>query len=66
MIALRRIVGLSMPITATAELGIDSGRNEGTIVSYRLTDYRRFTDRSQISRPNSSKNMFSLPLEGIE
>jgi hypothetical protein len=66
MIALEADNWTLMPITATAEPGINSGvtktrssRIASLAITGRLTDLR-FCDQ------NSSKNMFSLLLEGNE
>ena len=66
MIALEADRWTFMPITATAEPGVDSSitktqssRIAALTIDDSLTDIR-FRD------PNSSKRMFSLPWEGIE
>lgn len=51
MIALEADSWTLMPITATAEPGGRFEYNENVIVSYRLTDHRRYPDGYQISRP---------------
>ncbi len=66
MIALEEDTWVLMPITATAETGVDSSitRTQSSRITPLTID--EIPTNTKFRDPNSSKRMFSLPWEGDE
>jgi hypothetical protein len=66
MIALEADIWNLMPITATAETGVDSGITKTLSSRIATLTIDEIPTDSKFRDPHSSKRMFSLPWEGDE